>query len=80
MFSAVDQLELRDEHHNKRVIHEQLNQHFDKQHYMARLECRNCGEVTNIELLKPEDTYLECPKCHKHYLMTYSANRTRLYS
>jgi len=60
----------------KQRFHEFYNQREKQKHYTVQLPCHNI----NLELSKAEDTYLECPTCHKHYLFTHSAVKDKLYN
>lgn len=60
----------------KKTYHDLYNQREKEQHYTVKLPCHN----VSVEVTKASDSYLECPECHKHYLLTHSAVRNKLYA
>lgn len=76
MFTLEDKLRLNDKEYTLEKMREMQNQRLAHKTYTFKFPCHD----VNVELEKPEDTYVECPTCHKHYLMTFNGNRTKLWS
>lgn len=50
----------------KKILNESYNGRQKKERYIVKLPCCN----GNVELLRPEDSKIYCPKCYKtHYLI-----------
>ena len=76
MFTFEDKTLATDKEYVFDRMREQANQRLKSKIYTFKFPCHD----ENIQLEKPVDTYVECPKCHKKYLMTFSGNRTKLWS
>jgi hypothetical protein len=66
---------LTDKEANFEAMRRLYNQREKTKHTVITLPCHK----VKVEILKPEDQYLECPTCHKKYLLSYSIANTKLY-
>jgi DNA-directed RNA polymerase subunit RPC12/RpoP len=67
---------LTDKEENFKAMRRLSNQKEEKKHTVVK--CTNCG--AGIEVLKPEDQYLQCGNCMKRFFLSYSIARSKMYS
>lgn len=67
---------LTDEALIKQTYHNFYNQHEKDKHFVVRLTCGH----GSIEVTSRDEKYIECPQCHKHYLLTQSPLKKKLWT